>query len=112
MSGFTAGLETEAVFDLDQFIADCRSALAEKAPQHAIREAVMRVVADQDRCFQGIRRAEALRDPEAHPLSRSYDSQRRLGSPDDTPTSRSPNVGGHRHLHSTQAARTTSSGAA
>lgn len=40
------------MFDLDQFIADCRSALAEEAPQHAIREAVMRVVADQAAVFK------------------------------------------------------------
>jgi predicted metal-dependent enzyme (double-stranded beta helix superfamily) len=34
------------VFNLDQFIADCRTALADDAPQAAIRESVMRAVAD------------------------------------------------------------------
>jgi predicted metal-dependent enzyme (double-stranded beta helix superfamily) len=36
----------EAVFDLNQFIADCTTALAEEAPQRAIRETMARAVAD------------------------------------------------------------------
>lgn len=37
---------TGTVFDLDQFIADCRAALAETAPQRAVREVVARAVSD------------------------------------------------------------------
>jgi predicted metal-dependent enzyme (double-stranded beta helix superfamily) len=44
----------EAVFDLNQFIADCKIALAEEAPQRAIREIVTRAVADPAGVLKGL----------------------------------------------------------
>ena len=37
---------TKAAFDLDRFISDCRDGLSEKPPQKAIREVMMRALAD------------------------------------------------------------------
>jgi predicted metal-dependent enzyme (double-stranded beta helix superfamily) len=42
------------MFDLDQFIADCRFALAQDASHRAIREVVARVVADPNAVLDGL----------------------------------------------------------
>lgn len=42
------------MFDLDQFIADCRIALAQETPQRAVREIVTRAVANPAAVLKGV----------------------------------------------------------
>jgi predicted metal-dependent enzyme (double-stranded beta helix superfamily) len=42
------------MFDLDWFIADCRAALCQEAPQHTIRETMMRALADPAALLRGL----------------------------------------------------------
>jgi predicted metal-dependent enzyme (double-stranded beta helix superfamily) len=53
VSGF-AHKRSRIVFDLDRFIADCRSALAENASHKAVREVVARAVADPGAVLAGL----------------------------------------------------------
>lgn len=47
------------MFDKDQFVADCQSALQDPNPEKAVREVVARTVSDPDGVIQGLGEPEA-----------------------------------------------------
>jgi len=66
------------MFDLDQFAADCRAAVADRAAAQAVREVVARAV--EDRAQSSRRSASSARGgPGPSPIGRSDDPQRHLG---------------------------------
>src|SRR6516162_1491548 len=87
------------MFDLDQFIADCRASLVEDATHKSVREVVARAVSDPGAVLKGVRRAATLRNTENLPLGRSHYSQCHLGTADDNLAPQPPNVGHYRHIH-------------
>jgi predicted metal-dependent enzyme (double-stranded beta helix superfamily) len=56
------------MFDRDQFIEDCRSALGEAAPEKAVREVVARAVSDPSAVLAGLGEPE---EGGVHPLLRT-----------------------------------------
>ena len=86
------------MFILENFIADCRAALAADPSHRLVREAVASAVSDPAAILQGFGRTQASRDPKALSRQRPDHSQCDLGADDDGHAAQSSDVGGNRHL--------------
>ncbi len=87
------------MFDLDQFIVDCRAGLAADRSHKFVREVVARAVSDPAAVLKGLGEPKRAGIHKLYQSDGPDDPQRRLGADDDARAAQPSDVGGDRHLH-------------
>ena len=90
------------MLDLDQFIADCRSALAADKSHKLVREVVARAVSDPAAVLKRLGEPARCALTALLSLGGSDHPEHRMGTPHDGGAAQSQHVGGDRDLHRTR----------
>ena len=87
------------MFDLEQFVADCRTALAADRSHKLVREVIARAVSDPQAVLNVLGEPRRAQIQTLLSRARSHHLERHLGTDDDDHAAQSSHVGGDRHLY-------------